>query len=54
MRNKTQNDLSFLEWAKQVSAQHPDILGSMRKSTDPLERVIAKQILEAVGGGKSV
>jgi hypothetical protein len=50
MKNKSQNNKSFLEWAKKVSVQHPEILEHMRTSTDPLERVIAKRIMQTAGG----
>ncbi|WP_155401427.1 hypothetical protein [Methanosarcina mazei] len=43
------NNLSFSDWAKMVNAQHPDILAYMRKSTDPLDRVIAKRIMQTAG-----
>lgn len=46
METMTTNDKSFFTWAKQVNAQHPEILGYMRKSTDPLERAIAVRILK--------
>jgi hypothetical protein len=46
------NDLSFLEWAKSVNSRYPDILEHMRKSTDPLDRAIAKRILQTAGGGE--
>jgi hypothetical protein len=52
MKNKSQKDIQFLQWAKQVNFQHPDILEHMRKSTDPLERVIAKRIMLTAGGGE--
>jgi hypothetical protein len=52
MNTITANDLSFLQWAKQVNFQHPEILEHMIKSTDPLERVIAKRILQTAGGGE--
>jgi len=49
MRDKTQKNIQFLEWAKQVNAQHPDILEHMRRSTNLLDRVIAKRIMKTVG-----
>ena len=50
MINKSQNNISFLEWAKQVNSQYPEILDHMRKSTGPLDRVIAKRIMQTAGG----
>lgn len=49
MKNKSQNNIVFLEWARKVSAQHPEILEYMRKSTNLLDRVIAKRIMKTVG-----
>lgn len=46
MNSITINDLNFLEWAKQVSIEHPDILKHMLKSSDLLDRVIAKRIMQ--------
>jgi hypothetical protein len=46
----TTNDLNFLEWAKQVSTEHSDILKQMLKSSDVLDRVIAKRIMQNGGG----
>jgi hypothetical protein len=46
----TTNDLSFLEWTKKVSAEYPDILKQMLKSSDLLDRVIAKRIMQKAGG----
>lgn len=43
------NNLSFSDWAKMVNAEHHDILAHMRKSTDPLDRVIAKRIMQNAG-----
>ncbi len=53
MINEIQNNISFLEWAKQVNSQHPDILEHMRKSIIPLDRVIAKRIMKTVGVDKN-
>ncbi len=50
MNTITATNKSFLEWAKQVNHHHPDILEHMRKSIDPLERVIAKRIMQTAGG----
>ena len=50
MNTITTNNKSFLEWALQVNAQYPDILEYMKKSTDPLGRVIAKRIMQTAGG----
>jgi hypothetical protein len=52
MKNKSQKDIQFLQWAKQVKFQHPEILEHMRKSMGPLDRVIAKRILLTAGGGE--
>jgi hypothetical protein len=52
MENTTPEDKTFLTWAKQVSDQHSDILEHMRKSTDPLDRVIAIRIMQTAGSGK--
>ncbi len=52
MENMTQSNLLFVEWSKRVNSQYPDILEHMRKSTDPLERVIAKRIIQIAGGNK--
>ena len=41
----TLKDKDFPSWAKQVCSQHPDILEHMMKSTDVLDRVIAKRIM---------
>jgi len=49
MIQEIQNDISFLEWSKQVSSQHPEILEYMRRGTNLLERVIAKRIIQAAG-----
>ncbi|WP_155399434.1 hypothetical protein [Methanosarcina mazei] len=49
MENNTQNFLSFSDWAKRVSTEHPDILKQMMKSTDVLDRVIAKRIMLIAG-----
>lgn len=49
MNSMITNNLSFSDWARLVNAQHPDILAHMRKSTDPLNRVIAKRIMETAG-----
>lgn len=50
MENMIQRKLLFLEWTRQVSARHPEILEHMRKSTSPLDRVIAKRIIQIAGG----
>jgi hypothetical protein len=49
MENKNQSNLTLLEWVRQVNAQHPEILEHMRKSTNSLDRVIAKRILQIAG-----
>ncbi len=49
MENTTQNLLSFSDWAKKVSNEYPDILKQMVKSTDVLDRVIAKRIMLIAG-----
>jgi hypothetical protein len=43
-------DLSFLEWAKTINTQYPEILAHMRDSTDPLDRAISKRIMEIAEG----
>lgn len=50
MLNETQDNNIFLSWAKKISIEHPDVLENMRKSTDPLDRVIAKRIMLIAGG----
>jgi hypothetical protein len=50
MKDESQDSNNFLSWAKQVSAQHPDILAQMRKSLDPLDRAISRRIMEIAGG----
>jgi hypothetical protein len=52
MNTITADGLSFLEWTRKVSAQHSDILEHMRKSTDLLDRVIAKRIIQTAGGAE--
>lgn len=42
----TLKDIDFSSWAKQVCNQHSDILEHMMKSTDVLDRIIAKRIME--------
>lgn len=49
MNNTTQEVKDFPTWAKQVCSQHPDILEHMKKSTDVLDRVIAKRIMLIAG-----
>jgi hypothetical protein len=49
MMSKSQNNKSFVEWARQVNAQHPDILKHMLKSTNLLDRVMAKRIMKTIG-----
>lgn len=49
----TNNNLNFLEWTRQVSIEHPDILKHMLKSSDALDRVIAKRIMQNAGGVKN-
>jgi len=51
MIDETQDSNNFLSWAKQVSTKHPDILEYMKNSTDLLDRVIAKRIIQVVGVG---
>lgn len=50
MKDTPQSNLSFLEWTKQVSTEHPDILKHMLKSSDLLDRVIAKRIIQNARG----
>jgi hypothetical protein len=42
----TLKDKDFPLWAKQVCSQHPDVIEHMIKSTDVLDRVIAKRIMQ--------
>jgi len=49
MKTIIRSNISFLEWAKLVSTQHPDILEHMRKSTDPFDRAITKRIMQTAG-----
>lgn len=49
MENNTQNLLSFSDWAKKVSSEHPEVLKQMIQSTIALDRVIAKRIMLAAG-----
>jgi hypothetical protein len=53
MENTTREDKTFLTWVKIVNAQHHDILKHMRNSMDPLDRVIARRIMETAGEIKS-
>lgn len=53
MKNMILSNISFLEWTKLVSTQHPDILEHMRKSTDPFDRAIAKRIMQTAGMEKN-
>jgi hypothetical protein len=53
MKNVIQSNISFLEWTKSVNTKNPGILEHIMKSTDQLDRVIAKQIMQAAGVGKS-
>jgi len=46
MKNIVAKDLSFLEWARTINTQYPEILAHMRNSTDPLDRAISKRIME--------
>ena len=39
----TTNDLNFMEWTRRVSTEHSDILKHMLKSSDVLDRAIAKE-----------
>lgn len=48
MKYETQ-DSNFLSWTKKVNSEHPDILRHMMKSTDVLDRVIAKRIIQTAG-----
>jgi len=50
MKDTSQSNLLFLEWAKKVITEHPDILEYMLKSSDLLDRVIAKRIIQNAGG----
>lgn len=53
MENNTQYNLSFSEWAKKVTIEHPDILKQMRESMDPWERVVSRRIMEIAGGAEN-
>ena len=50
MESTTKSNLSFSEWSKRISTEHPDILEHMLKSYDALDRVIAKRIIQNAGG----
>ena len=50
MTDTQQSNLSFLQWTKRVSSEHPDILEHMLKSSDQLDRVIAKRIIQNASG----
>ena len=54
LETMTLKDKDFPSWAKQVYSQHPDILEHMMKSTDVLDRVIAKRIMLIAGVEKNV
>lgn len=45
--------LSFSEWAKLVNEQENDTLIFMLKSDDPIDRIIAKDILKTAGVKRS-
>ncbi len=49
MKDETQDTNNFSSWAKRVSSEHPDILKHMMRSTDVLDRVIAKRIMQTAG-----
>ena len=49
MNSITANNLTFKEWAKRINTEHPDILKHMLKSSDVLDRVIAKRIMQNAG-----
>lgn len=49
MKDMTPTNLSFSEWALQINSQKRDILELMLKSDNPLDRVIAKDILQTAG-----
>jgi hypothetical protein len=53
MENMTPSNFSFVEWSKRVNSQHPKILKHMQHSTDLLDRVIAKRIIQIAGGGEN-
>jgi hypothetical protein len=49
METTIPTDKSFSAWAEQTCTNHLEILEHMRKSTDPLDRVIAKRIMQIAG-----
>jgi len=53
METTISNDKSFSAWAKQTCTNHLEILKHMRKSTDVLDRAIAKRIMQTAGVEKS-
>ena len=46
MQNTTPEVKDFPSWAKEIYNQYPDVLEHMRKSSDVLDRVIAKRIMQ--------
>jgi|GEM_PF-1860086 len=51
MKDTQQSNLSFLQWTKRVITEHPDALEYMLKSSDQMDRVIAKRIIKNASGG---
>ncbi|BAW28068.1 long chain acyl-coa synthetase [Methanosarcina thermophila] len=49
MKTTISNDKCFSTWAKQTCTNHLEILEHMRKSTDPMDRAIAKRIMQTAG-----
>lgn len=40
---------TFTEWAQQICTNHSEVLKHMMKSSDVLDRVIAKRIIQIAG-----
>lgn len=53
METMVSKDKSFSEWARQICNDHLEILEHMSKSTNVLDRVIAKRIIQTAGVEKS-
>lgn len=53
METMTSTDKSFSSWAAQTCTNHLEILEHMRKSTDAMDRAIAKRIMQIAGVEKS-
>ncbi|WP_292372733.1 hypothetical protein [Methanosarcina sp. UBA411] len=49
MNSKDKSLSTFTEWAQHTCANHPETLKHMLKSSDVLDRVIAKRIMQIAG-----